>query len=51
MKLIRFGPAGAEKPGILAKDGARVDASAWIERLPVIRRFRREVLGQRRAKG
>ncbi len=31
-------------------DPARVDASAWIERLPVIRRFRREVLGQRRAK-
>ncbi len=28
-------------------DPARVDASAWIERLPVIQRFRREVLRQR----
>jgi hypothetical protein len=28
-------------------DPARVDASAWIEQLPVIRRFRREVLRQR----
>jgi hypothetical protein len=27
-------------------DPARVDASAWIERLPVIRRFRKRVLGQ-----
>jgi hypothetical protein len=29
-------------------DPARVDASAWCEALPVIRRFRREVLGQGR---
>ena len=29
-------------------DPARVDASAWIERLPVIQRFRGEVLGQQR---
>jgi hypothetical protein len=29
-------------------DPARVDASAWTERLPVIQRFRREVLGQGR---
>lgn len=28
-------------------DPARVDASAWTGRLPVIQRFRREVLGQR----
>jgi len=26
-------------------DRARLDASAWIERLPVIRRFRKQVLG------
>jgi 2,4-diketo-3-deoxy-L-fuconate hydrolase len=36
MKLIRFGPAGAEKPGLLLPDGARVDASSfgadWDER-------------------
>ncbi len=31
-------------------DPARVDASAWIERLPVIQRFRREVL-RRRTRG
>jgi 2-keto-4-pentenoate hydratase/2-oxohepta-3-ene-1,7-dioic acid hydratase in catechol pathway len=29
MKLIRFGPPGAEKPGLLLADGARVDASAF----------------------
>jgi hypothetical protein len=29
-------------------DPARVDASAWLDRLPVIRRFRAAVLGQRR---
>jgi hypothetical protein len=29
-------------------DPARLDASAWTERLPVIQRFRRELLGQRR---
>jgi 2,4-didehydro-3-deoxy-L-rhamnonate hydrolase len=28
MKLIRFGERGNEKPGVLLKDGARVDASA-----------------------
>ncbi len=27
MKLIRFGPAGNEKPGILRSDGVRIDAS------------------------
>ena len=36
MKLIRFGAPGAEKPGLLLPDGARVDASAfgadWDER-------------------
>jgi len=36
MKLIRFGKPGAEKPGLLLADGARVDASAfgsdWDER-------------------
>ena len=31
MKLIRFGAPGAEKPGLLAPDGARVDASAFGE--------------------
>jgi len=29
MKLIRFGAAGAEKPGLLLKDGRRIDASAF----------------------
>jgi 2,4-diketo-3-deoxy-L-fuconate hydrolase len=29
MKLIRFGPAGAEKPGLLLNDGRRIDASAF----------------------
>ena len=29
MKLIRFGPPGAEKPGLLLSDGRRVDASAF----------------------
>ncbi|MCU1298353.1 MAG: ureidoglycolate lyase, partial [Acidobacteriaceae bacterium] len=28
MKLIRFGEPGQEKPGVLLKDGTRVDASA-----------------------
>jgi len=28
MKLCRFGPPGAEKPGLLLDDGARVDASS-----------------------
>jgi hypothetical protein len=28
-------------------DASRVDTSAWLDRLPVIRRFRRQVLGQR----
>ena len=28
MKLIRFGERGQEKPGLLLKDGSRVDASA-----------------------
>jgi 2-keto-4-pentenoate hydratase/2-oxohepta-3-ene-1,7-dioic acid hydratase in catechol pathway len=36
MKLIRFGPPGAEKPGLILRDGAPVDASAfgsdWDER-------------------
>jgi 2,4-didehydro-3-deoxy-L-rhamnonate hydrolase len=29
MKLIRFGPAGEEKPGLWLDDGARIDASAF----------------------
>jgi 2,4-didehydro-3-deoxy-L-rhamnonate hydrolase len=29
MKLIRFGSPGAEKPGLLLPDGARMDASAF----------------------
>ena len=28
MKLIRFGPPGAEKPGLLRSDGRRIDVSA-----------------------
>ena len=28
-------------------DASRCDASPWIERLPVVREFRRRVLGQR----
>lgn len=31
MKLIRFGTAGAERPGLLLGDGTRVDASAFGE--------------------
>lgn len=31
MKLIRFGKAGQEKPGILAKEGKRLDVSAFGE--------------------
>ena len=27
MKLVRFGPAGRERPGILLEDGARLDCS------------------------
>ncbi len=30
MRLIRFGPLGAEKPGLLLADGTRVDASAAV---------------------
>ncbi len=29
MKLIRFGERGQEKPGVLLKDGSRIDASAF----------------------
>jgi len=29
MKLIRFGPPGAEKPGLQLPDGARIDASGF----------------------
>lgn len=31
MKLIRFGTAGAEKPGVQLTDGARIDCSAFGE--------------------
>ena len=31
MKLIRFGPAGAERPGVQLPDGRRIDASALGE--------------------
>jgi 2-keto-4-pentenoate hydratase/2-oxohepta-3-ene-1,7-dioic acid hydratase in catechol pathway len=31
MKLIRFGPAGREKPGSLLSDGTRIDCSAFGE--------------------
>ena len=29
MKLIRFGDAGKEKPGVLLSDGSRLDASGF----------------------
>ena len=29
MKLIRFGPVGAERPGVLLPDGRRIDASGF----------------------
>ena len=29
MKLIRFGEAGRERPGLHLRDGSRVDASAF----------------------
>ena len=29
MKLLRYGPAGAEKPGMLDADGTIRDLSAW----------------------
>ena len=31
MKLIRFGPVGAERPGVLLPDGRRIDASGFGE--------------------
>jgi 2-keto-4-pentenoate hydratase/2-oxohepta-3-ene-1,7-dioic acid hydratase in catechol pathway len=31
MKLIRFGPPGKERPGLLREDGGRIDASAFGE--------------------
>ena len=31
MKLIRFGPPGAEKPGLILEDGTRIDASGFGE--------------------
>lgn len=31
MKLIRFGEAGKEKPGVLTKDGKRLDVSSVVE--------------------
>ena len=31
MKLIRFGPAGAERPGVQLPDGRRIDASTFGE--------------------
>jgi 2-keto-4-pentenoate hydratase/2-oxohepta-3-ene-1,7-dioic acid hydratase in catechol pathway len=31
MKLIRFGPAGAERPGVQLPDGRRIDASGFGE--------------------
>lgn len=30
MKLVRFGPPGAEKPGVISGDGLLRDVSAWI---------------------
>ena len=31
MKLLRFGPPGAERPGLLLADGTQIDASAFGE--------------------
>ena len=31
MKLIRFGAPGAEKPGVVLKDGKQVDVSGFGE--------------------
>jgi 2-keto-4-pentenoate hydratase/2-oxohepta-3-ene-1,7-dioic acid hydratase in catechol pathway len=31
MKLIRFGPPGAEKPGLLLEDATRIDASGVVQ--------------------
>ena len=31
MKLIRFGPPGAEKPGMIVEDGTRIDVSGFGE--------------------
>ncbi len=31
MKLIRFGPVGAEKPGLLLEDDSRIDASGVVK--------------------
>jgi 2,4-didehydro-3-deoxy-L-rhamnonate hydrolase len=31
MKLIRFGPAGAERPGVQLPDGRRIDVSGFGE--------------------
>src|SRR4029079_7030223 len=31
MQLIRFGPAGAERPGVQLPDGRRIDASGFGE--------------------
>ena len=31
MKLIRFGPVGAERPGVQLSDGRRIDVSAFGE--------------------
>ena len=52
MKLIRFGPPGREKPGLVLADGARVDASGfgedWGERFFETRRPRAaRALGRR----
>jgi hypothetical protein len=41
---IPAGYAGEPAPG----DESRADASPWLEKLPVIREFRRKVLGQKR---
>ena len=31
MKLIRFGPKGKEKPGVVQENGIIKDASGWID--------------------
>ena len=31
MKLIRFGPEGHEKPGVIVEDGIIKDVSGWID--------------------
>ena len=39
MKLIRFGPPGRERPGVLLPDGTRRDVSAFGGSAPELGRW------------